>query len=190
MTSQVVKSEKQQPSNEPSSKETKQHRLIISRQPPESVFSDEVSKFLLTVIFPVHFLIIECFFLSLIDVSISNLYLHITKWFEVGFDLASSFPQTVPPNDIELCANLYENVEGQCQNKGVKQQEDIDIQLTIQPSTANPMTDLSIVKCRIRSPSLKDDNPVFYNIHFFQRMRDTGNIIEEVEGVVSTKGKQ
>lgn len=111
------------------------------------------------------------------------------KWFEVGFDLASSFPQNLPPDDIELCANLYENIEGQCQAKALKQQRDIDIQLSIQPIIANSVTDLSIVKCRIRSPSLKDDNPVFYNINFFQRMRGTGNIIEEVEGVVSTKGK-
>lgn len=130
--------------------ETPGFRIIISRQPPVHVFSDE--------------------------------------WFEVGFDLSSSFPDNISTDSIELCANLYQNVEGRSDNHPVKQHDDIAIRLATQSNEAKGQNGQSIVKCNITSPSFKDGQAVLYNIKFFQRMKDSGCVVDQVEAVLSRTG--
>ncbi len=59
------------------------------------------------------------------------------EWFDVGFDLSNSFPQDIPPECIELCANLFPNNDGICGDEPVKQNKDVEIHLATQSDLVN-----------------------------------------------------
>jgi hypothetical protein len=136
---------------EQSTKNAHQLSILITRQPPSQVFSDE--------------------------------------WFDVGFDLSSAFPAGIPSDSIELCANIYHSHEGQYDSEPVKQNSEIDIHLATTSNQANGQNNVAIVKCKIKSPSIRAGKPIFYNIKFFQRIRQSGHVIENVKAAISTKGK-
>ena len=71
----------------------------------------------------------------------------------------------------------------------VRQNKDVEIHLAIQSDLIGVPDGQAIVKCRIKSPSVKQGMPISYNLKFFQRMRESGAIIEQVEGALSNKGK-
>ncbi len=116
-------------------------------------------------------------------------YVFSEEWFDVGFNFSSSFPENVPPDQIELCANVYLNIDGRLESQPVMNDDDIDIRLATQTDIENPPNGQSFVKCKIRSPTMKADRPVFYNVKFFQRIKGSGAIIEEVQAALSNKGK-
>lgn len=85
-------------------------------------------------------------------------------------------------------------MDNNCELEPVKQSDEniIGIDLAMQSTTAiNTLSGhSSVVKCKIVSPAfLQDGQGVFYNIKFFQRMKESGDIIAEVEGAVSRKGE-
>lgn len=111
------------------------------------------------------------------------------EWFDVGFDLTSSFPHDIPPECIELCANIHRNTNGVCNDEPIRQNKDVEIHLSTQSNLVNLPDGQAIIKCRVKSPSVQEGMPVAYNLKFFQRMRQTGAIIQQVEGAVSNRGK-
>ena len=132
-------------------------------------------------------------------IELSCLFIRISKqppphvfsdeWFDVGFDLSSSFPSDIPAECIELCANIHTNIDEVCSDEPVRQNKDVEIHLATQSDLINLPDGQAIVKCRIKSPSVKEGLPAAYNLKFFQRMRQTGAIIQQVDGAVSSKGE-
>lgn len=116
-------------------------------------------------------------------------YVFSDEWFEVGFNLSSSSPSNIAPEEIELCANIHQNLEGRCQPDPVQHNGNIEIYLKAQSKSIKDSNDESIVRCRIKSFTIQEGGAVAYNINFFQRMKATGEKIEQVEGTMSTKGE-
>lgn len=130
--------------------------------------------------------------LQILIVSQPPLFVYSEEWFIVTLDLSAAFPSEIPIPYVELCANLYRVKDGNINLEPAQDNDVVDLHLAHQ--SLNDSTNLddhssTVVKCKIKSPLEDKELPTKYCLKFFQRSRQTGSILQEVEQACSSPGK-
>ena len=131
--------------------------------------------------------------LKIVIVSEPPLFVYSEEWFSVTLDLSASYPSEITVPYVELCANLYRVRDGMINLEPAQDNDVVDLHLAHQ--SVNDSTNLddhgsTVVKCKIKSPLEDKELPTKYCLKFFQRSRQTGSILQEVEQACSSPGKK